>query len=96
MPNPKEKKTTPISELLKRLFMRGRTEALTQTQIEVMAASSPAPTQEGHEVAFRAGAAVAFITPIGAYAGTTSNDSLRQRAVQQFHHMDISQNTTIN
>lgn len=45
---------------------------------------------------FRPGAAVAFITPIGAYAGNTEKDTLRNRAIEQFHQTHISHHTTIN
>lgn len=48
------------------------------------------------DMAFRAGAAVAFVTPIGAYAGTTTEDDLRKRAEQQFMQMEITQHITMN
>mgnify|MGYP003395544568 CR=1 FL=1 len=46
--------------------------------------------------AFRAGAAVTFITPIGAYAGSVQKDAARTKAMEQFHQMNTTTHTTIN
>ena len=46
---------------------------------------------------FRPGASVAFITPIGAYAGIRPQDQeVRKRAEQQFYAMDNTSNMTMN
>ncbi len=71
---------------LKNLF------AKKQVQEEVSVKTDSTHTGEG----FRPGAAVAFITPIGAYAGNTEENTVRNRAIEQFHQTHISHQTTIN
>ncbi len=78
-----------LAERLKRLFMREKPHA------EILQASEPAP-HSANDMAFKAGAIVTFITPIGAYAGNHTENSLRERAEQQFLQMDSTRNTTIN
>lgn len=63
-----------------------------QEPVKVESAQDSAHSSEG----FRPGAVVAFITPIGAYAGNTEKDALRNRAIEQFHQTQISHQTTIN
>lgn len=82
-----------LIKCLKALFVRKRSlPMLQQAQAE-----ANAHAQEEHSgEAFRAGAAVAFITPIGSYAGNAEQDAIRERAIQQFQQMQISHQTTIN
>lgn len=80
-----------IRERLQRLF--GKAQEKAQPVISPLPA---APAQRTENMAFKPGAAVTFITPIGAYAGNSSEQNLRKRAEQQFFHMDHTQNTTIN
>jgi len=54
-----------------------------------------APIQHDSQ-AFKAGSAVAFITPIGAYAGKPAPQDIRALAEQQFQRMEPSRGTTIN
>lgn len=74
---------------LKNLFSRKKQENI---ELKAESVTDNAHTGEG----FRPGAAVAFMTPIGAYAGNTEKDALRNRAIEQFHQTHISHHTTIN
>lgn len=81
-----------LAERLKRLFVGAKETA----PVEIKPATMPAAHHTADDMAFKAGAAVTFVTPIGTYAGNTSAQRLRSQAEQQFHHMDSSRNTTIN
>lgn len=75
---------------LKNLFIKNTVQETTVAAVE--STQESAHTSEG----FRPGAAVAFMTPIGAYAGNVEKDALRNRAIEQFHQTHISHQTTIN
>lgn len=92
--NDKKMQKLTLAQRLKQLFVRAP-----KTQAHMMPAASAQPQlpHSEEQVAFKAGAAVTFATPIGAYAGNTqANDMIRKRAEQQFLRMDDTHNMTVN
>lgn len=81
-------KNTSLIRRLKSLFVRKNDNADTP----IAQTAEIIHSSEG----FRAGAAVTFITPIGAYAGNAEKDAVRNKAIAQFHQMNTTTHTTIN
>jgi hypothetical protein len=81
-------KNTSLIKRLKSLFVRKN--EVVETYI------APSSEVQHYGEGFRAGAAVTFITPIGAYAGNNEKDAERTRAIAQFHQMNTTTHTTIN
>lgn len=89
-------KSLTLAERIKRLFIRQEdNQAAMRLLQEEVPRSIPAVVPQ-EQMAFKAGASVTFITPIGAYAGNPEHNSVRARAEQQFLQMNTHQNTTIN
>lgn len=91
-------KKPSLLQRIKKMFKHDAavTVAVAPAPKSVTTASSEAPVATAEHVGFRSGAEITFITPIGAYAGSITEDELRDRAVKSFMKMDIPRTMTMN